>query len=259
MTTTKIVAPALRELLDNLFDYAGLFPPAKLSLKDTLSKFESYHKGEYSWMLRNVVLPASELASAAEALDGKLAVITDKDERRATTIESSQTISAHCPVYCEVATDKLELLVNVQKEGCFAKIRMGGLKPEAIPAPSAAAAFIQECARLRLPFKATAGLHHPIRAEHNLTYDPDSPRAMMHGFLNLLLASAFAWQGKGDVEAILSETDPTCFSFNGSQASWRGMSLSLAEIKDARENFIHSIGSCSFEEPIADLKKLALL
>ena len=39
------------------------------------------------------------------------------------------------------------------------------------------------------------GLHHPIRAERALTYAPDSPRATMHGFLNVFAAAAFAWHG----------------------------------------------------------------
>ena len=80
----------------------------------------------------------------------------------------------------------------------------------------------------------------------------------MHGFINVLLASAFAWNGKSDIEPILSEMDATAFSFDD-RAHWRDLSLSADEIKRARQEFIHSVGSCSFEEPVNDLKALGLL
>ncbi|MFX4589154.1 hypothetical protein ABTB15_19430, partial [Acinetobacter baumannii] len=92
---------------------------------------------------------------------------------------------------------------EVKRANCYAKIRTGGIKPEAIPSPTEVAAFIKACAKLQLAFKATAGLHHPIRAVRALTYDQDAPRAVMHGFINVLMAAAFAWSGEEDIEAIL--------------------------------------------------------
>jgi hypothetical protein len=35
--------------------------------------------------------------------------------------------------------------------------------------------------------------------------------------------------------------------------------LKFDEIAEARERFAHSFGSCSFEEPLADLRALGLL
>jgi hypothetical protein len=120
------------------------------------------------------------------------------------------------------------------------------------------AAFINACADRKLAFKATAGLHHPVRALQALTYEDDAPRAVLHGFLNILMAAAFAWHGERDIDSIISETEPTAFSFDD-RAYWRDKSLSLAEIKAARHDFIHSVGTCSFDEPIADLRLLRLL
>src|ERR1039458_1007223 len=54
--------------------------------------------------------------------------------------------------------------------GGFVKVRTGGLTPEAIPESEAVADFLCRAAARRLPFKATAGLHHPIRSLHPLTY-----------------------------------------------------------------------------------------
>jgi hypothetical protein len=80
----------------------------------------------------------------------------------------------------------------------------------------------------------------------------------MYGFINVLMAAAFAWQGERDIEPIIAEVDPKAFSF-GEGANWRNKSLTNAQIKDARDHFVHSVGSCSFEEPVQDLKALGLL
>lgn len=251
------VAPALRALLENLIDYAGLFPPASLVMNASLQNYDAYGKGEYSWMLRSFVVGAADVDNIPSTLDGRLAILAEADSPRAASIESKGIVKSRHPVYCEVATGNLGELDDVKKSGCFAKIRTGGLKPDAIPSPAAVAAFIVACADRRLPFKATAGLHHPIRAQQALTYAPDAPRAVMHGFLNVLLASAFAWQGERNIEPIVAEMDASAFAF-GDCASWRDKSISLEHIRDARLNFMHSIGSCSFDEPVQDLKALGL-
>jgi hypothetical protein len=144
--------------------------------------------------------------------------------------------------------------------GAFAKVRTGGLTPDAIPSPGAIADFLKRAAERRLPFKATAGLHHPIRSFRPLTYAPDSPRAVMHGFLNVFIAAAFAWFGEDELLAeILKEEDPRAFVFAGEAVHWRNCSLTTGQIQAARRDFAHSFGSCSFEEPAADLRELGFL
>lgn len=256
--TSTIVAPALRALLENLIDYAGFFPPAGLSLDAAVGNYSHYRTSEFSWMLRSFVVGAAEVSQMPEALYGSLALLAEADDDRAASIESRRVVTALRPVYCEVPIGKLADLAVVKQTGCFAKIRTGGLKPEAIPAPEDVAAFIKACAEHRLAFKATAGLHHPIRGVYPLTYDAAAPRAVMHGFLNVLMASAFAWHGEQQIESIVSETDPSAFAFD-ERAHWRGQSLEAAQIRAARLEFVHSIGSCSFAEPVQELKALKLL
>lgn len=251
-------APALKALLNGFIDYAGVFPPAALSLEAALSNYESYRHSPYGWMLRSIVVQAAELPRVPAALDGCLAVLAEVDNERAASIESKEMVNAPRPVYVEVPLNSLEKLVAVKAAGCFAKIRTGGVKPEAIPDVQQVAEFIRACADLKLPFKATAGLHHPIRAEYPLTYDANSPRAVMHGFLNVVMGAAFAWHGKHDIEAIIAETVADAFVFDDA-AHWRNQSLSLVQIREVRDKFMHSIGSCSFDEPTAELQKMGLL
>lgn len=253
-----VVAPSLKALLENFIDYAGVYPPATLSLDKALANYGIYQSGDYSWMLRWFVIGAGELEKVPQPLDGKLSVIAEKDEQRAASIESRASVNAQRPVYWEVATTNLSELDAVKACGNFAKIRTGGVKPEAIPSPAEVAAFILACADRRLAFKATAGLHHPIRAEHPLTYEPDAPRAIMHGFLNVLMASALAWHGERDIEPVIADTDPDAFSFD-EFAHWKGRSLTVEQIRNARRDFIHSVGSCSFDEPVQELRALGLI
>ena len=247
-----------------------MFPPASLPREAAIANYESYQSGEYAWMLRWLVVEAGELEYVPKELDGALAVLTGTDiapvaAARAAVIETKGIPAPRRegpgegasggPVYCEVPLRELD---EVKRAGCFAKLRTGGLKPDAIPSVHDVAAFIVACAARRLPLKATAGLHHPIRALHPLTYEVQAPRAVMHGFLNVFMAAAFAWHGKPNIEPMLAETDATAFRFDD-RARWRDWSLDIGQLREARQEFAHSFGSCSFEEPIHDLQALGLL
>src|SRR6185436_8562609 len=107
--------------------------------------------------------------------------------------------------------------------GGLAKVRTGALTPEAIPSPESLAAFLADAAARRLAFKATAGLHHPLRSNRALTYAIDTPRAAMHGFLNVFAAAAFAWHGTEPAALVdlLQETDITAFRFDDDALDWR--------------------------------------
>ena len=248
-------APALAALLERLIDYAGTFPPAALPCNAAVANYAQYQRDKHAWMLRWLVVSAADVERVPVELDGCLSVLGDSDHPRAAAIESKCVVAAVRPVYCEVPLPELD---EVRRGGCFAKVRTGGVKPEAIPAVEDVAAFIRACAGRRLAFKATAGLHHPVRAEYALTYAADAPRAVMHGFLNVFLAAAFAWHGRRDIEPVLAETDAAAFRFDD-RAHWRDWSLDAAQVREARAQFAHAFGSCSFEEPVRDLEALGLL
>jgi hypothetical protein len=169
------------------------------------------------------------------------------------TLETKLPRRLSLPTYCEAPPERIE--------GAFAKVRTGGLTPEAIPATGDLADFLLSAAARRLPFKASAGLHHPVRAEHPLTYAADAPHAVMHGFLNVFAAGAFAWHGmeRGALLEILEERDVRAFEFGRDELRFRGRGLPVEQIRAARWDFAHSFGSCSFEEPVADLRRLGLL
>ncbi|MBV9269087.1 MAG: hypothetical protein JO061_23150 [Acidobacteriaceae bacterium] len=248
-----MIAPALRALLEHSIDYAGTFPPASLSTDDAALHYEGYLKSAESWMLGRFVVSAADAQSLPEPW--RLSILSDADDPRANAIESKRIFRASVPTYCEVSIGQLD---EVKAAGAYAKVRTGGVTATAIPSTPELAGFIRACARRKLPFKATAGLHHPIRSVQALTYAPDAPTGVMHGFINVLMAAAMVWNGEEDVERVLEEQDRSAFAF-GEQAQWRARSLSTEQIATAREQFIHSFGSCSFMEPILELRALGWL
>lgn len=142
----------------------------------------------------------------------------------------------------------------------FLKARTGGLTPESIPAAAALANFIQTCVESKVRFKLTAGLHHPLRAFHPLDQTPGSPPVLMHGFLNVFFAAAFALKGAqlAKLVEILEEQSPEAFRFNAEGASWREETILNRDLRAARQT-IASFGSCSFREPVDGLKRLGWL
>jgi hypothetical protein len=154
-----------------------------------------------------------------------------------------------------------ECVAAIAKCNRRAKIRTGGETADKFPSAASVIDFIRLCAASRVPFKATAGLHHPLRSIHDFTYQAGSPSGLMHGFLNVFLAAAFLWAGMSDEDAVhmLEDRVPDAFHFGADGVEWQAHRVSLQQIVDARRDFAISFGSCSFTEPIDDLRSLCLL
>ncbi|WP_442598527.1 hypothetical protein [Neobacillus sp. D3-1R] len=60
-TSKEMENASLQAFLENLIDYAGLFPPAGLSLEKAIENFISYKQSEDEWMLGTFIIPASSL------------------------------------------------------------------------------------------------------------------------------------------------------------------------------------------------------
>lgn len=283
---------ALRSLLAERIDYAGLFPPAALSMADAVANFAAYRAGADAWALGRFVLPVVRLAEfeavAAPHLRGApwrlaaLAQPTDVDairafndrmagrahidtaESRAATVnevEALKPLAALATTYVELAVrdDPASLIAAVAAHGLRAKVRTGGVTAESFPIASDVARFLVTCVQHRVMLKATAGLHHPLRGEYALTYDAHSARATMFGFLNLFLAASFARQGMdaAGLTTLLDERDPGALHVTDDHVTWRGHTVDAAALANDRDRIAVSFGSCSFREPLDDLSALS--
>ena len=250
------IPDSLVSLLGHLIDYAGLFPPAGLSWPQVADNYVRYLKSPEGWILNRLVLPAS-LKNAQIDPKWRVTLLVDDEPGslppQIETLETRSSRKLSLPTYCEAPLEQIT--------GAYAKIRTGGLTPDTVPSSEDVAEFLHRAAARRLPFKATAGLHHPIRSNRALTYAADSPRAVMHGFVNVFVAAAFASLHTEQrlLVDILNESDPAAFQFLDGEMLCRGLGLGTSQISEARHDFAHSFGSCSFEEPIADLKALGWL
>jgi hypothetical protein len=144
----------------------------------------------------------------------------------------------------------LEAIAGVPSTSLLgAKLRCGGLDAAAFPSATTVAAFISHCRRLRLPFKATAGLHHPFR-----TADRDLD-VLQHGFVNLLAATALT---SAEPAEVVGDSDATAFELDRTGLRWRGHTADAQALDRARRSFT-AFGSCSFEEPVEELVSYGLL
>lgn len=298
---------SLRVLLNELVDYAGLFPPAGLEMQAAVENYAAHLKGEEAWMLGRFILPVARLKEFERAADALLprgnpvypwrlsvlaganlaaevdeivafnykhatdenagAAVVDSVELKAESIEQIERAMWLLPRtirgYFElpINRDLDELVAFLARKNVRAKVRTGGVTEQAFPTAAELARFIGACAARQVAFKATAGLHHPLRASHRLTYEPDSASATMHGFLNVFLAAACARFGTPEegVRALLEETSPAAFRFDDEGVTWREHHLTLRRLSVARKQTAVAFGSCSFEEPVQDLKKMGLL
>lgn len=136
------------------------------------------------------------------------------------------------------------------------KLRTGGTEASAFPAPEQVAYTIRSCVDHQIPMKCTAGLHHPIR------HFRDEVNTKMHGFLNIFCAGAIAIRhniSEHEMIKLIEEEDPSAFKFTEGGFTWDNYEIPIEDIEYSREALLISYGSCSFDEPIDDLKNLKLL
>ena len=133
------------------------------------------------------------------------------------------------------------------EHGYLMKLRTGGTEAATFPSEVTLADAIRTLAGERVGFKCTAGLHHAVR------HQAADTGFEHHGFLNVLLAVAAARAGAdgGDVAVRLAETNASAVAAQVSQ-------LDEDAAAGARELFT-SFGTCSTDEPVADLVTLGLV
>ena len=304
---------ASRALFERLIDYAGLFPPAQLSMQQAVAEYGAIRSGAYAWISGRFIVPVSRATELTNSLIGKeafaISAIIDagSDQRdwlarvqegiralagirqqklflRVGAIEvavpapvaARETLdpaigqfamASHnaglrdLPTYVELPrTPRFEELLPssmfaLARSKLGAKLRCGGLDQSAFPSSGEIAAFLLSAKEYGVPFKATAGLHHPIKGVDH------SSGLMMHGFLNLLAASNAVQLGadRSELQAILEESDPNAFRVSEGAFSWHNDRATVSEVAQMRADSFRSYGSCSFSEPIDDLIALGIL
>ncbi|HEU0240518.1 MAG TPA: hypothetical protein VFR11_14750 [Micromonosporaceae bacterium] len=275
------VPPLLRGLIDD----AAVFPPGNAPLPHAVAAHRSHRNAWYADMIGPLLVPASSLRELPALLDtdehvvvgvigdtglaalpDALAAVDPRIEVRQVEVAVAKRREDPAPGleyllgllagwpgvtgYAEVPLsiglhEALATIASAREGGASiaAKFRTGGLAAELFPTPIELAAVMCACRDLGVPFKLTAGLHNAMRRA-----DPETG-FVHHGFLGIL-AGVLAAANDGDVSevaSLLAATDPAPVVAATRRALDRDRPLWVG------------YGSCSIEEPLADLAHLRLL
>jgi hypothetical protein len=285
---------AISCLLRGLFDDASLFPPGDLPMPAAVAGHIRHRAAWYGDMTGPFVCPETRIAElrivltagnvaeidlsmvvtgGAQALEPavesvaadprlrlravEVPVRRDADPQEATAeviAALDHTLLAGAIGYVEVPLAGIadagtadRVLGPVEAHGYRPKLRTGGVTAAAFPGEEALAAGLLAVISRRLAFKCTAGLHHAVRhAAADTGFEH-------HGFANVLAAVAAALEGAGrdEIVAVLADTDP-------GHLAGRLSALDEDEARMVR-SFFASFGTCSTDEPVADLVTLRLI
>lgn len=286
--------PASSQLLHGLLDDASLFPPASLTMPAAVAAHRRHQDAWYNSLCGPFVCAETRLADLRTTLtaancaaielslvvtggagavpDALDAVAADPRLRlRAVEVPAAKdgdpadavtaVVEALDAAPLAAATGYVEiplravadpataghLLAIVDNHGYRPKLRTGGVTAEAFPDEATLASCLTAVIDRRTPFKCTAGLHHAVR------HTAAGTGFEHHGFLNVLLAVAAASRGDSTphIAGLLAERDPATVAA-------RITELDDDAIADGRYLFV-SLGTCSTDEPVADLVALGLL
>jgi len=294
MATSMALRPSVRAAFEALIDYAGLFPPARLPMDAARHEYTTSRAGPFAWVLGRFIIPAGMLASCSTfkapfstILDGGSAQLNGVARLRGDSVEIAaleillpQTLSpdemphairelreriddaglGDLAAFVEIPRSERrpDVLPAAMSALCQArlgaKLRCGGASAEAFPSVEEVANFIIAANRSGVPFKATAGLHHPVR------HRDAASGFMMHGFLNVLAAAALAPAvGQETLRNIVAEEEPRAFAFDDNSFAWHAERIGIPRLEATRRSAFVAYGSCSFSEPIEDLSRLGIL
>jgi hypothetical protein len=235
------VNDARRAALSALIDHAPLFPPASLPVPDAIDEDRRARADQHAWMLARLVWPSSQL-DQLEGEDRALSVLLDgqyEGDLRAEAVETRweaglDGLAGEAYVELPLGDGLDEKVATLAQHGLRAKVRCGGTD---VPSGEELGEFLRVCREAGVPFKATAGLHHPLAAEGR------------HGFLNVLAACAF-----DEIGALDSDVE-----LDGEALRWNGREADADALARVRREQLVAVGSCSFFEPVEDLRKLGIL
>ncbi|WP_254715654.1 hypothetical protein [Actinomadura sp. NAK00032] len=261
-----------------LCDDAAVFPPGLAPLTDAVPAHRAHRSAPYADLVGPLVLPATALDDlypllGGEPLDVSITAPSGPCQASKALIAAADlpiTVRGlevavppamqpeeffrllgrtDVPVYVELPRDdrRPAMIAAVAARRHRAKFRTGGVKAHLYPSPEELATGIKQVVDARVPFKATAGLHHPVR-----NTDPETG-FHQHGFLNLLLATDAALRGRPvpELAAILADRNARSIA---SHVSTLGAARTIA----ARGRFL-SFGTCSITDPLNELADLGLL
>ena len=288
---------ALARLLDGIIDYAGLFPPAKLPMGESVDHYLRYRSGPESWIMDRFVCASSRLGELAEDLKGRqvdepiaVSVIgkapASAEDWGDSLVHDAEAMTRFIERMKDAADvegyeiripdhagidDYLRDLRSFSQVEVFCELPLGeGLSD------SLGAIAEQEWlgAKARTGGLEPAAYPSPdslseflqqcqqLDVKYKLTAGLHHPfrRGHEHGFLNAAVAVTLLQAhdlSRKEVAAILADEDASAFVFSGEKLAYKDLDATVEDIDDARGLFV-SYGCCSIDEPLTDLRDSGL-
>jgi hypothetical protein len=263
----------LSEAWAHLVDDAAIFPPGDMPFDEAVDAYDARYVTEVgrlvgSFVLRDTDLPklvgpvapvsivctggAGQLAGPSAWIRrknvepaGMEIAVRDLDDLAGNVrriVAATDDLETEWPIFVELPQIEPDhgwlAAADVAAEaGLRLKFRTGGLEASAFPPAEVLAAWIDAALDRETQFKCTAGLHRALRHTGDDGFEH-------HGFLNVLQATADAFDGASRDEVVSVLED-------------RELSTTADRALQGRRWFI-SFGSCSVDEPWADLRVLGL-
>lgn len=258
-------------ILERLLDDASQFPPGNLALEPAWEAHRQWRRSEHARLVGRFLVPAARAETLAKLIDrdgadgielglvlsgnrpGELLALLD-GPAEVGSIELRGSVgdvarwrdrAPAASIFLEGTSLESVLELREHDANVGAKLRCGGLEAAAFPSTEAVASFVEACVQLDVPFKATAGLHRPLRH-----WDPGLG-TFHHGFLNILAATALAAEGAATPALV------NCLQIEDAD-SWWSLGLPTAALERARRWFT-AFGTCSIEEPLEGLVAIGWL
>lgn len=251
-------------VLGKVTDTMGEFENAVTAVAKACTTFCEAHSGQVQTDMLEMKLPAEAALSADVDL---LKQLTDDTAERLSQSAKTPNVIFYEGLLDESWKKNVETILealarhnedrSVGKNYKYAafKLRCGGVEAEHFPSVEQIAFVLIKAREYNVALKCTAGLHHPLR------HYAESVQTKMHGFLNVYGAGLLGYAhnlSQDELEQIINDEDAEQFAFTDAAFSWKEYSIPTSEIATLRETALLSYGSCSFDEPIEDLKKLNL-
>ncbi|WP_162802135.1 hypothetical protein [Ornithinimicrobium murale] len=288
-------------LFHRLFDDASGLPPVAAPVEVAVAEFRARSRGPYAELIGPLLIgaaavgdlldvlragpgdalpvvvvagPGSDPLVLADAVDRLTHELPDHAHLVGVEVVHSprwrDALTWGVPLAVEIGPAAEQLLVQIgdvaeaaRSHPVRAKLATGSTPGIPLPRPEVLAGFLLGCARRRLPFTLTGGLHHAAPTEMSL---PGGGTERQHGLLNVLLATELAVaHARGnatgsDAEAAtpLERVATTLTERDAGYLAQRIGELGEEQASGLREHFT-SYGGGSVLLPIDELTTLELL